>query len=52
MPKHYEFVFAAYSIWILVFGVYLLLLHRRERMAKRALERLSAGPRNDVPGAG
>ncbi len=31
MPKHFEYVFAAYSIWIGTFVVYLVYLWRRTR---------------------
>ena len=42
MPKHFEFVFAAYLIWVLVFVFYLFSLYRKERATRRAMERLSA----------
>jgi hypothetical protein len=47
MPKHFEFVFAAYGIWIAVFGCYLIHLFRKSRIARRALERLGAGERQE-----
>ena len=40
MPNHFEFVLAAYGIWVLTFSVYLLHLHRKGRMARQALERM------------
>ena len=48
MPKHFEFVLAAYVIWVVVFAVYLLFLYRKARMAERALERM-AGTARDAP---
>jgi hypothetical protein len=45
MPKYYEFVFAAYGIWIGIFALYLLYLFRRLRSVRRALDRLGAGSR-------
>ncbi len=44
MPKHFEYVLAAYAIWVAAFAVYCAYLRRKERNARRALERLSAGP--------
>ena len=41
MPKYFEFVFAAYTIWIGVFAMYLLILFRRSRRNRTALESLS-----------
>lgn len=38
MPKYFEFVFAAYGIWIGVFAVYLVLLIRKSRRVRRAME--------------
>lgn len=49
MPKHFEFVLAAYSIWVAAFAVYLFYLHRKARMAERALERMSGAPRDAGP---
>ena len=42
MPKHFEFVLAAYGIWLITFAVYLLHLHRKGRMARQALERMQS----------
>ena len=41
MPKYFEFVFAAYGIWIAVFAIYVLLLFRRSRRNRLALENLA-----------
>ena len=40
MPKYFEFVFAAYTIWIGVFAIYLALLFRKSRRIQRSLKRL------------
>ena len=42
MPKHFEFVLAAYLISIGAFVIYFLLLFRKGRSARRALARLSS----------
>lgn len=44
MPKYFEYVFAAYAIWIGAFALYALALYRRHRALRRALERLGAAP--------
>lgn len=41
MPKHYEFVLAAYLIWVGVFALYFFTLHRKSRNTRKALDRLS-----------
>jgi hypothetical protein len=46
MPKYFEFVFAAYGIWVGVIAAYLLYLFGKSRSVRRALDRLGAsGPR-------
>ena len=40
MPKHYEFVMAAYAVWIVVFAVYVVLLWRKSRRVTRNLQQL------------
>ncbi|NIP72573.1 MAG: hypothetical protein GWO16_05850 [Gammaproteobacteria bacterium] len=40
MPKHIEFVLAAYGIWSVTIMAYLLYLRHRSGKAWRALERL------------
>ncbi|MDH5753215.1 MAG: CcmD family protein [Deltaproteobacteria bacterium] len=40
MPKNFEYVFAAYGIWIVTFGLYVLVLARRAKRARRSLDRL------------
>ncbi len=49
MPKYFEFVFAAYGIWIGVVAVYLVLLFRKSRRVRRAMEGLTrhASPPGD-----
>lgn len=44
MPKYFDFVLAAYSIWIGVFAIYLLMLFRRSRRNRAALELLLESP--------
>ena len=44
MPKYFEFVFSAYFIWGAVFAIYLLILFRRSRRNRAALEKLSRQP--------
>jgi len=46
MPKYFEYVFAAYGIWIGAFALYTLFLFRRHRAVRRALERLGGGARH------
>jgi hypothetical protein len=43
MPKHIEFVLAAYGIWTLTFVVYLAYLRHKAGVARRALQRMSGG---------
>ena len=45
MPKYFEYVFAAYGIWIGAFALYALYLFRRHRALRQALERLGPAPR-------
>ncbi|MCZ6472193.1 MAG: hypothetical protein O7E56_15775 [SAR324 cluster bacterium] len=40
MPKYFEYVFAAYAIWIGGFGFYLAHLYRKSRRIARALQQL------------
>ena len=42
MPKHFEFVMAAYLISLGAFALYILHLFRKERSARRVLARLSS----------
>ena len=44
MPKYFEFVLSAYLIWFGVFAIYFLILFRRSRRNRAALERLSRQP--------
>ncbi len=44
MPKHFEYVLAAYGIWVLTFAVYLAYLRHKARAAQQALQRMSGGP--------
>ena len=37
MPKYAEFVFSAYGLFIVVMGIYAVLLVRRTRATRRAL---------------
>lgn len=39
---HFEYVFAAYSIWVGVFAVYFFSLYRKSRLASRALKQVAA----------
>ena len=43
MPKHWEFVLAAYFLWAGVFAVYWIHLVRKSRMLARSLERMGSG---------
>ena len=49
MPKNFEFVFAAYGIWVAVFAVYLLYLRRKAVVARRALQRMGGGAPSSEP---
>ena len=49
MPKHFEYVFAAYGIWVAVFAIYLAYLRHKGGVARRALERMSGGGRPTAP---
>ena len=44
---HFEYVLAAYSIWVGVFAVYFLTLYRKSRLTRRALERIPASGGGD-----
>jgi hypothetical protein len=44
MPKHFEYVLAAYGIWVLTFVVYLAYLRHKARAARQALARMSGRP--------
>ena len=39
---HFEYVLAAYSVWVGVFTVYFFSLYRKSRLTRRALERYRA----------
>ena len=41
MPKYFEFVFAAYAIWVVSFAVYFVHLFLKSRRAERALKSLA-----------
>ena len=43
MPTHFEYVLAAYGIWVLTFAVYLAYLRHKSRTAQQALQRMSGG---------
>ena len=43
MPKYFEFVFAAYGIWVVSFGVYFVHLLRRSRQLTRSLSAMRGG---------
>ena len=49
MPKNYEFVFAAYGIWVAAFAVYLIYLRHKARVARQALQRMSGGAHPSDP---
>ena len=49
MPKHFEYVFAAYGIWVAVFAIYLAYLRHKSGAARRALARMSGGERPSTP---
>jgi len=51
MPKNFEFVIAAYGIWVVSFSVYFYLLMRRSRRLRAALERMAQARRRDRSGA-
>ncbi len=40
MPKHFEYVFAAYGIWFGTFAVYLAYLWHRSRRVRASLLRM------------
>lgn len=40
MPKYAEFVLAAYGLFIVVMGIYAIVLIRRTRSVRRALQAL------------
>ena len=40
MPKHYEFVMAAYAVWMVVFAIYFLVLLRKSGRVMRNLQQL------------
>ena len=45
---HFEYVLAAYSIWVGVFAVYFLALYRKSRLTHRALKRVPSSGSADV----
>ena len=45
---HFEYVLAAYSIWVGVFAVYFLALYRKSLLAHRALKRVPSSGSSDV----
>ena len=47
MPKNFEFVFAAYGIWVVTFAVYLVYLRHKARSAQQALRRMGGGAAGD-----
>lgn len=49
MPKHFEFVLAAYGLWVVAFAVYLLYLNRKARITRRTLARMSGGRHSSDP---
>ena len=49
MPKHFEYVLAAYGIWVGAFAAYLAYLRRASRVARQALQRMSGGERTSRP---
>ena len=49
MPKYFEYVFSAYTIWFVAFAAYFIHLVLKSRRISRALERLPDGKR-DVSG--
>ena len=50
MPKNYEFVLAAYLIWVVTMAGYLIWLRRRDRANRKALERLGGAAGADDAG--
>lgn len=46
MPKHIEYVVAAYSIWFATFAVYLGYLWHRSRRVRESLLRMDASRNN------
>jgi cytochrome oxidase assembly protein ShyY1 len=49
MPQHYQYVFAAYGLWVVTFAVYLVYLRHKARAARRALARMQGGERSAGP---
>ena len=47
MPEGYEYVLAAYGIWVLVFGLYVPLLKRRLRMLQKSIKAFRKRSVND-----
>jgi len=42
MPKNFEYVFAAYGLWVAGFGIYLLMLARKSARIRAALRRFAS----------
>ena len=40
MPDHFEYVLAAYGIWVGVFSIYIPLMKRKARMLRQNIEAL------------
>ena len=51
MPKNFEYVFAAYGIWVAAFGVYFTHLLRRSRQLSRSLSALRSGKASNASGS-
>ena len=51
MPKNFEYVFAAYGIWVVAFGVYFIHLLRRSRQLSRSLAALRSGKSSQPSGS-
>jgi len=47
MPKNFEYVFAAYGIWVVAFSVYFTHMFRRSRQLARSLSTLRQGTSSD-----
>ena len=51
MPKHFEFVFAAYALWVISFALYFFYLWRRSARTREQLAQYKMPGGGQTPGS-